>query len=77
MDFVVLTDHRVKIKESKKRDKYSDLARELRKQWNMRVMVIPIVIGMLGMVSKHSSGDLGTLPVNRTPVKDHNQLMVV
>ena len=28
-----------KIKENKKRDKYLDLAREQRKQWNMRVTV--------------------------------------
>ena len=30
-DFVVLADHRVKLKESKKKDKYLDLARELKK----------------------------------------------
>ena len=44
VDFVVPTDPRVKIKESKKGDKYRDVARELRKMWNMWVMVIPIVI---------------------------------
>ena len=32
MDFVILTYHRLKIKESKKRDKYLDLARELKKK---------------------------------------------
>ena len=37
-------DHRVKIKESETSDKYLDLDRELRKLWNMRVMVILIVI---------------------------------
>ena len=45
-------DHRGKIKENKKRDKYFDLAKELRKLWNMRVMVIPIVNGAVGMVPK-------------------------
>ena len=44
--------HRVKIKDSEKRDKYLDLAWELRKLWNVRVMVIPNVIGMLGIVPK-------------------------
>ena len=42
----------MKIKESKKRDTYLDLTRELRKLWNMKVTVIPIVIGALGTVLK-------------------------
>ena len=52
MDFAVSGDHRVKMKESEKRDKYLDLPRELKKQWNIMVMVIPIVIGMLGTTTK-------------------------
>ena len=46
------TDHWVKIKESKKVDKYLDFVRELKKLWNMKVTVIPIVVGALGMVPK-------------------------
>ena len=42
----------MKIKESKKRDKYLDLAREQRKLWNMGVMVTPIVIGAVRKVPK-------------------------
>ena len=30
MDFAVPADHRVKLKENEKKDKYSDLARELK-----------------------------------------------
>ena len=52
MNFTVLADHRVKLKESEKRDKYLDLARELKKLWNMYVTIIPIVIGALGTVTK-------------------------
>ena len=33
VDFAVSADHKVKIKESEKRDKYLDFARELRKLW--------------------------------------------
>ena len=51
VEFAVPVDHRVKIKESKNIDKYSDLARELKKLWNMKVMVISVVIGVFGMVS--------------------------
>ena len=31
MDFAVLVDHRIKLKECEKKDKYLDLARELKK----------------------------------------------
>ena len=42
-------DHRVKINQSKKRDKFLDLARELKKLRNMSVSVILIVKSVLGM----------------------------
>ena len=45
-------DHRVKFEESEKGNKYLDLARELRELWNMKVTVIPIIIGALGTVPK-------------------------
>ena len=45
-------DHEVKLKESKKKDKYLDLARELKKLWNMKVTVILIVIGAPDTVTK-------------------------
>ena len=31
---------------------YLDLARELKKPWNMKVIIIPIVIGAFGAVTK-------------------------
>ena len=43
--FAVPADHRVKLKECEKKDKYVDLAMELKKLWNMKVTVISIVIG--------------------------------
>ena len=42
----------LKLKECEKRDKYLDLARELKKLWNMSVTIIPIVISVLGTVTK-------------------------
>ena len=42
----------VKLKESKKRDKYLDVARELRKLWSMKVTVIPFIIDVLGTVTE-------------------------
>ena len=52
VNFTVPVDNRVKLKESQKRDKYVNLARELKRIWNMRVTVIPIVNGALSTVTK-------------------------
>ena len=52
VNFIILTDHRVKLKESKKRDKYLDLIRELKKLWNMKMTMIPIITGALSTVTK-------------------------
>ena len=49
VDFIVPEDHRVKLKESEKRDQYLDLAREVN-LWNMKVM--PIVIGVFSTIMK-------------------------
>ena len=50
--FAVPYDSRVETKEFEKLEKYQDLARELKKLWNMNVRVIPIVIGALGTTPK-------------------------
>ena len=52
MDFAVSADNRVNLKENKKKYRYYDLGRELKKLWNMKVTLIPIVIGALGTVPK-------------------------
>ena len=45
MDLAVPADHRINLKESEKKDKYLDLARKLKKLWNMKVTIVPIMIG--------------------------------
>ena len=43
----------IKLKESEKKDKYLDLARELEKKlWNMKVTIIPIVVCAFGTVTE-------------------------
>ena len=101
VDFAILADRKVKIKESEKRDKYLDLTRELRKLWNMRVRWRQLsfvcleqsikawkgdrrvvnrktsrdhprhIIIKIGQNTGKSPGDLRTLAVIQTPVKDH------
>ena len=52
VDFAVSADHRVKLKKNKKKDKYIDLAGELEKNWNTKVMIISVVIGAIGTVTE-------------------------
>ena len=52
VDFAVPADHRINLKECEKKHKYLDLARELKKLWNMKVTIVPIVIGALGTITK-------------------------
>ena len=52
VDLTVPADPRVKLKENEKRDKYLNLAKELKKLWNMKVTVISIAIGALGSATK-------------------------
>ena len=52
VDFAVPADHRINLKESEKKDKYLDLARELKKLWNIKVTIVPIMIGALGTITK-------------------------
>ena len=45
VDFAVPADHRIKLNESEKIDKSLDLSRELKRLWNMKVTIEPIVNG--------------------------------
>ena len=52
VDLSVPTDHVLKIKEKENTNKYLDLASELKKLWKTKVTVLPIVVGVLGTVTK-------------------------
>ena len=52
VDFAVPVDHIIKLKDCEKKDKYLDLARKLKKLWNIKVAIIPIVIGAFSTVTK-------------------------
>ena len=50
---------------SEKKDKYLDLARELKKLWNMKVMIVSIVIGAFGTITKGLLKGLEDLEIGR------------
>ena len=51
-----MADDRIKLKESKKKDMYLDVARDLKTLWNMKVTVILIVISEFGTVIRLEMG---------------------
>ena len=52
IDFAVPYGSRVEQKVLEKKEKYQNLARELKKIWNMKATVTPVVIGALGAIPK-------------------------
>ena len=52
IDFAVPADSRIEEKEKDKIEKYQGLGRELQKIWNVKVTIIPLVVGSLGGIPK-------------------------
>ena len=65
VDFTVSADHRIKLKECEKKDKYLALAREFKRLWDMKVTIEPIVIGVFGTITKGLLKGLEDLEVYR------------
>ena len=62
VNFIFPADHRIKSK-SVENDRNLDLARELKKLWNMKMTVTPIVIGALGTIPEILVQQLGDLEI--------------
>ena len=56
-------DHHVKEKEEEKIDKYMDLAAEVRRQFRVKTVIVPIVLGALGTVPGKLSESLEKLEI--------------
>ena len=73
IDFVVPGDSKIEEKEKDKVEKYQELGRELQKIWNVKVKIIPLVVGSLGAIPKQFGNRLkqmgivvGTAQVQKT-----------
>ena len=73
IDFAVPGDSRIEEKEKDKIEKYQDLGRELQKIWNVKVKIIPLVVGSSGAIPKQFGNRLkqigiavGTAHVQKT-----------
>ena len=57
-------DKSIELKEQEKVDNYTELRREVKKIWNLsQAMVVPVVIGALGVTSKRLKDWLKKLSV--------------
>ena len=52
MDFAVPGDSTIEEKEKDKIEKYQDLGKELQKIWNVKVKIMPLVVGSSGAIPK-------------------------
>ena len=73
IDFTVPGYSRIEKKEKDKIEKYQDLGRGLQKIWNIKVKIIPLVVGSLGAIPKQFGNRLkqigitaGTAQVQKT-----------
>ena len=64
MDVSCPCDVNVGLKENEKIGKYGALRKELTKMWGGDCMIIPVVVGGLGAVSKEAEKHLNSLPGN-------------
>ena len=60
----VPSDRNVSLKENKKVSKYKDLEIEIQKMWHLKTIVIPVVIGTLGMIKRKSEDHIKHIPGN-------------
>ena len=65
-------DTRVDDKEVEKIEKYLDLARELKKMWNNKVTVVPLVVGVLGTPAKALEKRLKTIGIDHSNNDNNN-----
>ena len=63
VDFAFPADHREKFFQTEKKGKCLDLVREQKKIWNMKVTVIPIMVGALGTIPKGLIEELEDLEI--------------
>ena len=63
IDFAVPGNRRIEEKEKEKIEKYQDLRRELQNIWNVRMKIIPLVVGSLGAIHKQVGNRLKEIGV--------------
>lgn len=64
IDVAIPADTNVTAKEAEKRLKYKDLQIEIQRMWGMNTVIIPVIIGATGTISKKFAEQLTKIPGN-------------
>lgn len=62
IDVAIPDDHNIMIKEAEKISKYKDLEIEIKRMWNTKASIVPVVIGTLGVVKAGLQKQLDVIP---------------
>jgi hypothetical protein len=62
IDVAIPSDRNVIQKVAEKKLKYKHLSIEIQQMWNMKCIVIPLITGVMGTVSKSKKKNLETIP---------------
>ena len=77
IDFPVPGDSRIEVKEKDKIEKYQDLRRELQKIWNVKVKIIPLVVGSLGAIPKQFGNRLKQIGITAGTAQFQKTVLLV
>ena len=76
IDFAVPGDSRIEKKEKDKIEKYQELGRELQKIWNVKVKIIPSVVGSLGAIPKQFGNRLEQIGITTGAAQDQKTVLL-
>ena len=75
IDFAVTRDSRIEEKEKDKIEKYQDFGRELQKIWNVKVKIIPLAVGSLGLTPKQFGNRLKQIGITARIAQDQKTVL--
>ena len=64
IDVAMPSNKNTSLKVSEKLSKYKDLKIEIARMWHMRTVVIPVVVGALGVIKRDTKKQLHEIPSN-------------
>jgi hypothetical protein len=62
IDVSIPEDRNVVLKEAEKKLKYKSLCIEIQRMWNLKCMIIPVIIGATGVVTRSLRKNLEAVP---------------